>query len=591
MSTNTMFDERACSGPIGARRIGRREVLRAGLTGFTSLSLPGLYKLRARAAAKPKQSTAIILVWLRGGASHLETFDPKPEAPSEFCGPYDAIDTNVPGIRISELLPGLSKIADKYTLLRSVAHNAGGHPAGSLRVLGGDPASADKPKPFYPDWMTVSHYLRSDPSRALPNYVAINPVDRYDSFVIAGPGYLGPAYEPFKVIGDPNNPKFAVPNIGLDDPAHVQRLLTRTVLKDSFERLQRGLDQSRLMDALDKYETQALNLLTSSQAGTAFDLTKEPDTVRDRYGRHQWGQQCLMARRLVEAGVEIVATEFDGPLCARPNNWDDHAVNNHVFQANKYRAPYFDQAVSALIEDIYQRNLDKRVMVIVTGEFGRTPRISYAASSGGGTASGAKGTKQPGRDHWPRANSMLFAGGGIRNLIVKKPITSMQELKGLNIRVMGAPIQTRIFQAIGTSPTVISYGEVYNAIQTGVIDAAENEAAGLQQMKFYEVGPEISQTQHAITVRSLCFGGKTFKSLPPDLQKAIVKAGREAGAYGRHLESTEDASILTGLENENKVRIHQFSQRDELLRLAEPVKNAYAKEINAEKILARINAK
>jgi tripartite ATP-independent transporter DctP family solute receptor len=184
-----------------------------------------------------------------------------------------------------------------------------------------------------------------------------------------------------------------------------------------------------------------------------------------------------------------------------------------------------------------------------------------------------------------------FAGGGIRNLIVKKPITSMQELKGLNIRVMGAPVQTRIFQAIGTSPTVISYGEVYNAIQTGVIDAAENEAAGLQQMKFYEVGPEISQTQHAITVRSLCFGGKTFKSLPPDLQKAIVKAGREAGAYGRHLESTEDASILTGLENENKVRIHQFSQRDELLRLAEPVKNAYAKEINAEKILARINAK
>jgi len=413
MSTNTMFAERACSGPTRSTRIGRREVLRAGLTGFTSLSLPGLYKLRAQ-AAKPKQSTAIILVWLRGGASHLETFDPKPEAPSEFCGPYDAIDTNVLGIRISELLPGLSKIADKYTLLRSVAHNAGGHPAGTLRVLGGDPASADKPKPFYPDWMTVSHYLRSDPSRSLPNYVAINPVDRYDSFVIAGPGYLGPAYEPFKVIGNPNNPKFAVPNIGLDDPEHVQRLRTRTVLKDSFERLQRGLDQSSLMEALDKYETQALNLLTSSQAGTAFDLTKESDAVRDRYGRHQWGQQCLMARRLVEAGVEIVATEFDGPLCARPSNWDDHAVNNHVFQANKYRAPYFDQAVSALIEDIYQRNLDKRVMVIVTGEFGRTPRISYAASSGGGTASGAKGTKQPGRDHWPRANSMLFAGGGIR---------------------------------------------------------------------------------------------------------------------------------------------------------------------------------
>jgi tripartite ATP-independent transporter DctP family solute receptor len=183
-----------------------------------------------------------------------------------------------------------------------------------------------------------------------------------------------------------------------------------------------------------------------------------------------------------------------------------------------------------------------------------------------------------------------FAGGGIRNLIANKPVTNMQELGGLNIRVMGAPIQTRMFQAIGASPTVIAYNEIYSAIQTDVIDAAENEAAGLQQMKFYEVGPEISQTQHAITVRPLCFSGKTFRRLPPDLQKAIIKAGREAGEYGRQLESTEDAAILAQLEKDNKARVHQFTQRDELLRLAEPVKSAYAKEINAEKILARINA-
>ena len=136
--------------------------------------------------------------------------------------------------------------------------------------------------------------------------------------------------------------------------------------------------------------------------------------MRDRYGRNQWGQQCLMARRLVEAGVEIVTTEFDGPLCGRVANWDDHAVNHHVFDALKFRAPFFDQAVSALIEDVYARGLDKRVLVVVTGEFGRTPRISYVASSGGGVASGEAGTVQPGRDHWPRANSMLFAGGGIR---------------------------------------------------------------------------------------------------------------------------------------------------------------------------------
>ena len=183
-----------------------------------------------------------------------------------------------------------------------------------------------------------------------------------------------------------------------------------------------------------------------------------------------------------------------------------------------------------------------------------------------------------------------YAGGGVRNLIVKEPITNLQELKGLSLRVMGAPIQTRMFQAIGASPTVIAYSEVYNAIQTGVIDGAENEAAGLQQMKFYEVGPEISQTQHAITVRPLCFSGKTFRRLPPDLQASIIKAGHEAGAFGRHLESTEDAAILSKLTTEKKVRTHTFTQREELMRLAEPVKAAYAKEIQAEEVLTRINA-
>lgn len=191
-----------------------------------------------------------------------------------------------------------------------------------------------------------------------------------------------------------------------------------------------------------------------------------------------------------------------------------------------------------------------------------------------------------------KADVMLvgYAGGGVRNLIVKRPVKNMSELKGLPIRVMGAPIQTRIFQAIGAAPTVIAYGEVYNAIQTGVIDAAENEAAGLEQMKFYEVGPEISLTQHAITVRPLCFSGKTFKRLPADLQAAIVKAGREAGAYGRHIESTEDAERLARMEREGKLHRVPFSDRAQLLKLAEPVKEAYAKEIGAEGVLARINA-
>jgi tripartite ATP-independent transporter DctP family solute receptor len=191
-----------------------------------------------------------------------------------------------------------------------------------------------------------------------------------------------------------------------------------------------------------------------------------------------------------------------------------------------------------------------------------------------------------------KADVMLigYAGGGTRNLIVSKPITSMSDLKGLNMRVMGAPIQTRIFRALGASPSVIAYSEVYNAIQTGVIDAAENEAAGIQQMKFYEVGPDISLTQHAITVRPLCFSGKIFCRLPGDLQAAIVKAGREAGAFGRQLESTEDAATLAQMEKEGKLRTHGFTQRDELLRLAEPVKAAYAKEIDSVELLGRINA-
>jgi TRAP-type transport system periplasmic protein len=191
-----------------------------------------------------------------------------------------------------------------------------------------------------------------------------------------------------------------------------------------------------------------------------------------------------------------------------------------------------------------------------------------------------------------RADVMIlgYAGGGTRNLIVNKPVRNMQDLKGLSIRVMGAPIQTQMFQAITTAPTVIAYNEVYNAIQTGVIQAAENEAAGLEQMKFYEVGPDISLTRHAITVRPVCFSGKTFRRLPKDLQDAILKAGKEAGAYGRKLESAEDQARLQRLEKEGKLKTFVFADRDQLLKLAEPVKLMYAKEVGAEDVLARINA-
>ena len=191
-----------------------------------------------------------------------------------------------------------------------------------------------------------------------------------------------------------------------------------------------------------------------------------------------------------------------------------------------------------------------------------------------------------------KADVMLigYAGGGTRNIFVNKPVRSMAELRGLKVRVQGAPIWSRTFAAAGMSPTVIAYNEVYNAIQNGVIQAGENEAAGVEQMKFYEVGPNLSMTQHAITIRPLCFSGKTFRSLDKNLQAAVLRAGKEAGAYGRRIESSEDEQKLVALEKAGKLKRIQFADRAQMQKAVEPVIRDYAKEIGADGILAKINA-
>ena len=191
-----------------------------------------------------------------------------------------------------------------------------------------------------------------------------------------------------------------------------------------------------------------------------------------------------------------------------------------------------------------------------------------------------------------KADVMLigYAGGGVRNIFVNKPVRNLAEMKGLKVRVQGAPIWSRTFAAIGMSPTVIAYNEIYNAIQNGVIAAGENEAAGVEQMKFYEVGPNLSTTEHAITIRPLCFSGKTFKKLPADLQAAIIKAGKEAGAYGRQIESSEDGAKLDAMEKAGKLKRVAFTDRTEMKKLVDPVMAAYAKEIGADEIFAKINA-
>jgi TRAP-type C4-dicarboxylate transport system substrate-binding protein len=195
-------------------------------------------------------------------------------------------------------------------------------------------------------------------------------------------------------------------------------------------------------------------------------------------------------------------------------------------------------------------------------------------------------------DIYKKADVLIigYAGGGTRNLITKKPVATIDDIAQMPIRVMGAPIQTQIFDAIKMAPTVIAYDEVYNAMQTGVIDAAENEAAGVEQMKFYEVGPYIDLTRHAITVRPLCFSGKTLRNLPEDLQAAIVKAGKEAGAYGREVESSEDQAKLEEMQKKRLLTLVEFKERDRLLELAEPVKRAYAKELGALEVYDAINA-
>ena len=183
-----------------------------------------------------------------------------------------------------------------------------------------------------------------------------------------------------------------------------------------------------------------------------------------------------------------------------------------------------------------------------------------------------------------------YAGGGTRNLIVNKPVTNMQELSGLPMRVMGAPIQTRIFEAIQAAPSVIAYDEVYNAIQTGVIDAAENEAAGIEQMKFYEVGPDIALTKHAITVRPIAFSNATFERLSPEEQECVIEAGKAGGKLGRDVESGQDSEKLAAMEEAGLLTTHEFVERDKLLELAAPVKRAYAEELGAEDVLEAIEA-
>ncbi|MCE9533372.1 MAG: DUF1501 domain-containing protein [Planctomycetes bacterium] len=391
-----------CPGPVN-----RRSFMQIGALSMGALAGAGvptnLARLLAAQAAAPTtdKDFSVILLWAGGGPSHLETFDMKPDAPVEYRGQFKPIKTNVPGIEITELLPNLAKMADKFSIVRSLFHNRNEHSGGTARLLSGYASVASDP--FQSEFPTIGSVVAKhleDQVRDLPLYVG-NSV-----FYGGGPGYLGPAHVPFMFNGDPASPSFKVGNLSLTPEAATQ-LHKRQQLLNGFDTLRREIDRTQTMSTLDKFNQRALEMLTSTKTREAFDLSKEPDSVRNAYGRTTGGQSLLLARRLVESGVRFVQLQAHFPVDKKSGlvgatNWDDHSVNANIFEAYKDRMPQFDIVVPAFLNDLDARGLDRNVLFIFCGEFGRTPKISNKAPYG------------PGRDHWCRAMSIFLAGGGMK---------------------------------------------------------------------------------------------------------------------------------------------------------------------------------
>lgn len=390
----------------------------AGAAGLTGLGLADLLQLQAQAAAGDSALTSnksVIFVWLPGGPPHLDMYDMKPEAPSDYRGDFRPIPTNVPGIDVCELFPRHAKIADKFSIIRSIAHQFADHGGGHKRFMTGrDPK---EPVGFVNDYPAVGSMVAKMLERrsvGIPNYSLIVDGGRahIDTFSL-GAAYLGPAFGPFTVPGDPSEKGFRVQNLSLDAGTE-NRLADRSSLLGGLDKLRRDVDQSGAIDALDKFGKQAAELLTSQKAREAFDLSRESDSLKERYGHHAWGYRLLMARRLVEAGSKFVTVVLENPyvsgvpqLKQGVYNWDSHAVNCHIYDDARVRFPIYDQTVTALIEDVFARGLDKDCLIVVTGEFGRTPRIESSIGT-------QTGVRQPGRDHWPSSMSLIVSGGGLR---------------------------------------------------------------------------------------------------------------------------------------------------------------------------------
>jgi hypothetical protein len=394
--------QRTCQGQT------RRAFLQAGASSVLGLSLADLLRVRAQAdeIATPVRAKAVILLWLWGGPSQLDTWDMKPDAPMEYRGPFSPIPTCVPGIRICELFPSIARIAQEFVIIRSLRTKSNDHGvAGTIGLTGsstgavnlGGMALTGSARPAMGAVVARARGFKG----GLPPFMVIGGKLHQGKKAIIGEGGgpLGPQYDPFRLEYDPRVGT-KIPALNLQAELAPERLEDRRSLLRTFDDLDRSLEMLRSTQALDEYRAQAFAMLTSPSARRMFDLTQERDLLRDRYGRTRFGQSCLLARRLVESGVPFVQVNWSDHVEAEEDagdgGWDHHYRNFQIMQDR--HAPWLDQAYSALITDLKQRGLLDSTLVLAFGEFGRSPKINDKA----------------GREHWEHCYSALVAGAGIR---------------------------------------------------------------------------------------------------------------------------------------------------------------------------------
>jgi hypothetical protein len=414
-----MFDVLLGSGSRRCDGLSRRDFLRVGAVGALGLTLPGLLRAQAQAAAPSKaRAHSVILVYLGGGLSHHDSFDLKPDAPPEIRGKYTAIETNVPGLRIGELLPRMARTMDRVHLVRSGAHNNDHHETATNWVLCGRFGSAFGDYPAM--GAVVAHELGF--AGELPPYVAI-PRNPSFTWELGKSAFLGGRYESFRT-GDPNDPNFKVQDVAPAEPLTPRRAERRQTLLQAVDGLARAVHGNDQISTYDEFHQRAAEMVLSSEARSAFAVDRENDRLRDRYGRTTFGQSCLLARRLVERGVRFVTVNFGG--------WDHHAK---IWEGLEKKLPDFDRGLSALLDDLHERGLLERTLVLAYGEFGRTPKIN----------------KDNGRDHWGPAASLLFAGAGVRGGAVLGS-TDRQGAYVTRRPVAPADVACTVYEAVGVEP-------------------------------------------------------------------------------------------------------------------------------------------